>query len=115
MKIEKESDTLNREYKRLSMMMERLTKKGTWDKIEPAFNELHQRQGQIVKELEECTGIQITCPTREDTLKENERIQDGKWDGLCWKCHDAQITPRKVTGLCPVCESKLLGWKRSKK
>jgi hypothetical protein len=58
-------------------MMEQLTNKGTWDEIESAFNELNRRQRQIIKELEECTGIQITLGTKEDVLKENKRIQYG--------------------------------------
>jgi hypothetical protein len=59
MKIEKESDVLRREYKHLVRVAERLTRKGTWKQIEPAMNEIFQRQGQIIKELEECTGVKI--------------------------------------------------------
>ena len=72
MKIEKESDALRREYRQLVRTMERLTRKYTWDQIEPAWQQIFRRQGEIIKELEECTGIQITCKTREETLKEIE-------------------------------------------
>jgi peptide subunit release factor 1 (eRF1) len=75
MKIKKESDVLRREYKNLSRVAERLTRKDTYDKIEPAMNEIFQRQSQIIKELEECTGIQITLKTREDILKEIEEMR----------------------------------------
>jgi hypothetical protein len=78
MRIEKESDALKREYKHLVRVSERLTKKYSYDRIESQLNQIHQRQYQIVKELEKCTGIQITLKTREDILKENDNIQWGE-------------------------------------
>lgn len=62
MKIEKEADVLNREYKRLVKTAER--------QIETPLNQIFERQYQIIKELEECTGVQITLRTREDILKD---------------------------------------------
>ena len=76
MKIEKESDALKREYKTLVRLTERLTQEYPYDQIESSVNQIFERQGQIIKELEKCTGVQITCPTIEDTLKENKRIQE---------------------------------------
>jgi hypothetical protein len=31
---------------------------------------------QIIKEVEECTGVQITCPTIEETLKEQKDSEE---------------------------------------
>ena len=78
MKIEKESDALNREYRQLANIAERLTKKYTGDDdlLWIRLNQIHNRQGQIIKELEECTGINIPQPTKEDTLKEFKRKQE---------------------------------------
>jgi hypothetical protein len=56
-------------------MMERLTRKGSWDKIELAFRELEERQYQIAKALEECTGVKI-LQTEEEIMMENKRIQE---------------------------------------
>lgn len=74
-KIEKESDTLNREYRQNARMMERLTKRGTWDKIEPAFRELQERQYHIAKGLEECTGVKI-LQTEEEYQQEMKILQE---------------------------------------
>ena len=75
MRIEKESDALNREYKRLSRMAERLTRKYKGDDAWTAIQPILQRQDQIIKELEECTGVQITLKTEKDILEENRRLQ----------------------------------------
>jgi hypothetical protein len=70
MKIEKESDALYREYRQLVRMAERLTRKYPYsDQIYARMNEIFQRQKQIVKELEESTGIAIISDWTADWTK----------------------------------------------
>ena len=83
MKIAKESDALRKKYRDLVRVTERLLRKyafghspGQDQVLQSRLNQILVRQGQIVKELEECTDVQITCPTIEETLNENNRIQD---------------------------------------
>ena len=68
--IEKESDALYREYKQLVRTAERLTRKYPYsDQLMYQMNKIFQRQKQIVKELEECTGIAITSDWTFDWTK----------------------------------------------
>ena len=66
---------LKREYRQTVDELERLTGKYPYDHIESQVNELFQRQRQIIKEIETCTGIEVPIKTRQDILEENKKIQ----------------------------------------
>ncbi|MGC2384094.1 MAG: hypothetical protein WA631_13395, partial [Nitrososphaeraceae archaeon] len=78
--IDKESDTLKREYRQTVDKIELLIETQYEDPVymQKEIDKVFQRQDEIIKELEECTGVKIHRKTIEETLKENEDIQSGK-------------------------------------
>jgi hypothetical protein len=86
MKIDKESDTLKKEYKGICNEIEQLTRSRKYspEYIMSKMNQMLQRQEEIVKEIENCTGIQITAKTLEVILEENRRIQQYGSENIDW-------------------------------
>jgi hypothetical protein len=67
------------------------------DQMEPMINQILERMYQITNKVEECTGVQITQPSVEDTIKENYKIQtDGDYEKLVKLLHDQRV--REVEG-----------------
>ena len=76
MKIEKESDALYREYRQLARLIYQLTRKHNYDDplLWIRINEIYTRQGQIIAELEKCTGIELIFPSVEAAFKLLDKI-----------------------------------------
>jgi hypothetical protein len=70
---------LNREYKQLARELERVSRSReySYEQKMSQMDQMFQRQQQIIKELETCTGLEIPVGSKQDLLEENKRIQYG--------------------------------------
>ncbi|MFL6399853.1 MAG: hypothetical protein ACJ71P_04720 [Nitrososphaeraceae archaeon] len=67
---------LKNQYKLLVGEMEKASKQGDLLRMDQMF----QRQQQIIKELEICTGLEVPVKTIQEILEENKRIQEAEWN-----------------------------------
>ncbi|MFL6316659.1 MAG: hypothetical protein ACJ73C_07985 [Nitrososphaeraceae archaeon] len=67
---------LKNQYKLLVGEMEKPSKQGDLLRMDQMF----QRQQQIIKELEICTGLEVPVKTIQEILEENKRIQEAEWN-----------------------------------